>query len=161
MPPIFTSMLANRLSSKSELPVRECVSGETVTAGCGMIVPGDFHMIVQQEQGSICLKTHQGPRENFRRPSVDVLFRSVAQVFGDRALAVVLTGMGQDGLKGCEILRAAGARVFVQDEATNVVGGMAGFVARAGLADKVLPWDQIALEIVRATSLEVAARTHS
>jgi two-component system, chemotaxis family, protein-glutamate methylesterase/glutaminase len=161
MPPIFTNMLASRLSSKSELRVRECVSGETVAAAQAVIAPGDFHMIVQQEFNSVRLKTHQGPRENFCRPSVDVLFRSVAQVYGERALAVVLTGMGQDGLKGCEALRAAGARVFVQDEATSVVWGMPGFVARAGLADKILPLDQIALEIVRATVLQVAARNQS
>jgi two-component system chemotaxis response regulator CheB len=161
MPPIFTNMLASRLSSKSELPVRECVSGEPLTAGKAVIAPGDFHMVVQQEAASIRLKTHQGPRENFCRPSVDVLFRSVAQVYADRALAIVLTGMGQDGLKGCEMLRSAGARVFVQDEATSVVWGMPGFVARAGLADKILPLDQIALEIVRATTLQVAARNQS
>ena len=161
MPPIFTNMLASRLSSKSELPVRECVSGEAVAAGRAVIAPGDFHMVVQQEVGAVRLKTHQGPRENFCRPSVDVLFRSIAQVYGERALAVVLTGMGQDGLKGCEMLRAAGARVYVQDEATSVVWGMPGFVARAGLADKVLPLDQIALEIVRATTLQVAARNQS
>jgi two-component system, chemotaxis family, protein-glutamate methylesterase/glutaminase len=136
MPPIFTNMLASRISSKSELPVRECVSGEAVAAGHAVIAPGDFHMVVQQDMGSIRLKTHQGPRENFCRPSVDVLFRSIAQVDGERTLAVVLTGMGQDGLKGCEMLRAAGARVYVQDEATSVVWGMPGFVARAGLADK-------------------------
>jgi len=161
MPAIFTNMLAARLSAKSELPVRECVSGEPVAAGCAIIAPGDFHMIVQHENGSICLRTHQGPRENFCRPSVDVLFRSVAQIYGERALAVVLTGMGQDGLKGCEVLRNAGARVFVQDEATSVVWGMPGFVARAGLADKVLPLDQIAIEIERATAMQVAARTPS
>jgi len=161
MPPIFTNMLAARLSAKSELSVRECVSGETVSAGCAVIAPGDFHMIVRQESGSVLLRTHQAPRENFCRPSVDVLFRSVAQVYGDRALAVVLTGMGHDGLKGCETLRNAGARVLVQDEATSVVWGMPGFVARAGLADKVLPLDEMAAEIVRATTLQVAARTQS
>ena len=158
MPPIFTNMLAARLSAKSELQVRECVSGERISAGSAVIAPGDFHMVVQQENGAVRLRTHQGPRENFCRPSVDVLFRSVAQVYGERALAVVLTGMGQDGLKGCEMLRKAGARVFVQDEATSVVWGMPGFVARAGLADKVLPLDHIAQEIVRATTMQVAAR---
>lgn len=81
----LTNMLASRISSKSELPVRECVSGEAVAAGHAVIAPGDFHMAVQQEVGSIRLKTHQGPRENFCRPSVDVLFRSVAQVYGERA----------------------------------------------------------------------------
>ena len=126
-----------------------------------MIAPGDFHMIVQQENGTLRLKTHQNPRENFCRPSVDVLFRSVAQIYGERTLAIVLTGMGQDGLEGCEMLRNAGARIFVQDEATSVVWGMPGFVARAGLADKVLPLDQIPMEIVRATTLQIAARTQA
>lgn len=161
MPPVFTTMLAARLSSKSQLEVRECVSGERLSAGCAIIAPGDFHMVVEPQNESVVLKTHQGPRENFCRPSVDVLFRSVAAVFRERTLAVVLTGMGQDGLKGCEILRSYGARVYVQNEATSVVWGMPGFVARAGLADKVLPLDQVASEIVRATTLQVAASAQS
>lgn len=161
MPAIFTSMLAARLSAKSALPVRECVSGEPVAPGCAIVAPGDFHMVVQKENGSISLRTHQGPRENFCRPSVDVLFRSVASVYEDRTLAVVLTGMGQDGLKGCELLRSAGARICVQDEASSVVWGMPGFVAKAGLADKILPLDLIAAEIVRATTLQIAARSQS
>lgn len=118
-------------------------------------------MVAEQEKGCVRLRTHQGPRENFCRPSVDVLFRSIAQVYGASALAVILTGMGQDGLKGSEMLHAAGARLFIQDEATSVVWGMPGFVARAGLADKILPLDQIAQEIVRATTLQVAARSQS
>jgi len=160
MPPIFTTMLAARLSSKSQVPVRECVSAEPLIPGCVFLAPGDFHMIVENAGGSICLKTHQGARENFCRPSVDVLFRSVASVYGERTLGVVLTGMGQDGLKGCELLRNAGARIFVQDEESSVVWGMPGFVARAGLADKILPIGQIASEIIRATSLQ-RATTHS
>jgi two-component system chemotaxis response regulator CheB len=157
MPPIFTSMLASRLAAKSAFPVRECVPGERVVPGCALIAPGDFHMVVQQECGNVCIRTHQGPRENFCRPSVDVLFRSVAAVYGARTLGIVLTGMGQDGLRGCEELRALGARIYVQDEATCVVWGMPGFVARAGLADKVLPLAQIGAEIVNATRLQLAA----
>jgi two-component system, chemotaxis family, protein-glutamate methylesterase/glutaminase len=157
MPPMFTSLLAARLSGKSALPVRECVSGEPLTPGCVFLAPGDFHMIVQQEAGRVCLKTHQEPKENFCRPSVDVLFRSVARVYGGRTLAVVLTGMGQDGLKGCESLSQLGARICVQDESTSVVWGMPGFVARAGLAQKILPLDQIASEILRATAGQFAA----
>lgn len=106
-------------------------------------------MVVQEEDRRVHLRTHQGPRENFCRPSVDVLFRSVAAVYGANALGVILTGMGQDGLKGCELLCAAGASVIVQDEASSVVWGMPGFVARAGLAEKILPLDQIGNEIVR------------
>lgn len=161
MPPIFTTMLATRLSAKSPLPVRECVSGEPLLAGCAVIAPGDFHMVVNQEGGAVRLRTHQGPKENFCRPSVDVLFRSIAQVYGGRALAVVLTGMGQDGLKGCEMLRGMGARIYVQDETSSVVWGMPGFIARAGLADKILPLEQIGAEIVRATTGSLAAGTPS
>jgi two-component system, chemotaxis family, protein-glutamate methylesterase/glutaminase len=154
MPPIFTTMLARRLSEKSPLPVREGKSGEALTPGCAFLAPGDFHLVVdKKEEGVARLRTHQGPKENFCRPSVDVLFRSVAGAFGARTLAVVLTGMGHDGLIGSEILREQGAHIFVQDEASSVVWGMPGFVARAGLADKILPLDQIGPEIVRATSL--------
>jgi two-component system chemotaxis response regulator CheB len=161
MPPIFTSLLAARLSAKSALPVRECMSGQPLTPGCVVIAPGDFHMVVSQQDGIVVFKTHQGPKENFCRPSVDVLFQSIARVYGARALALVLTGMGQDGLKGCEMLRSLGARVYVQDEASSVVWGMPGFVARSGLADKILPLDQIGAEIVRATTLQSAARAQS
>ena len=158
MPAIFTAMLASRLAAKSVMPVRECSSGEPLQPGCAIIAPGDFHMVLQEGGGVPRLATHQGPRENFCRPSVDVLFRSVAAIYGGRTLAVILTGMGQDGLKGCEMLRMQGARIYVQDEASSVVWGMPGFVAKAGLADKVLPLDRIADEIIRATSLQVAAR---
>jgi two-component system, chemotaxis family, protein-glutamate methylesterase/glutaminase len=152
MPAVFTTMLAARLSAKSPIPVSECKLGEPLRPGRIFLAPGDYHMVVNEEDGVIRLRTNQGPKENFCRPSVDVLFRSVAQVFGARALAVVLTGMGQDGLKGCEALQAAGARIVVQDEASSVVWGMPGFVARAGLADKILPLDQIGAEILRAAA---------
>ena len=153
MPAIFTSLLAKRLASKCPLPVRECQSGELLDAGCIWIAPGDFHTVVKQEGDLFRLRTHQGPRENFCRPSVDVLFRSVAEVFGPNSLGVILTGMGQDGLKGCQALCAGGAHVIVQDEASSVVWGMPGFVARAGLAEKILPLGQIGSEIIRRVDL--------
>jgi two-component system chemotaxis response regulator CheB len=161
MPPIFTSLLATRLSAKSSLPVQECVSGQMLMAGQVVIAPGNFHMVVSQENGAAVLRTHQGPRENFCRPSVDVLFHSIARLYGARALAVMLTGMGQDGLKGCEALHGLGARIYVQDEASSVVWGMPGLVARAGFADKVLPLDHIGAEIIRATAMQIAALTHA
>ncbi|HWZ55088.1 MAG TPA: CheB methylesterase domain-containing protein [Verrucomicrobiae bacterium] len=154
MPPIFTELLAKRLSSKCALPVREGKQGEALDPGCIWIAPGDFHMVVQEENHKVSLRTHQGPRENFCRPSVDVLFRSVAASYGAGALGVILTGMGQDGLKGCEALCAAGASVIAQDEATSVVWGMPGFVARAGLAEKILPIDQIGGEIFRRVAAQ-------
>jgi two-component system chemotaxis response regulator CheB len=94
--------------------------------------------------------TNQEPRQNGCRPAVDVLFRSAAAVFGDRVLACVLTGMGQDGLRGSERLRAAGAEIVVQDDATSVVWGMPGAVATAGLADRILPLPQIAADLTDA-----------
>jgi two-component system chemotaxis response regulator CheB len=111
-------------------------------------------MVVKQDENRVLLATHQGPRENFCRPSVDVLFRSVAAVFGANSLGVILTGMGQDGLKGCAALCAAGASVIVQDEASSVVWGMPGFVARAGLAEKILPLDEIGNEIIRRATAQ-------
>lgn len=161
MPPIFTTLLATRLSAKCSIPVRECISGESLVPGRAVIAPGDFHMVVQQQDGATRVAVHQGPRENFCRPSVDVLFRSVASVYGGRALAVVLTGMGQDGLQGCQMLHSLGAEIYVQDEASSVVWGMPGFVAKAGIADRILPLDQIGAEIVRATTLRIVAQTSS
>ena len=155
MPPVFTAMLAKRLTEKSAVPVRECTSGDVLEPGCVWIAPGDYHMVVHREDNRVVLRTNQGPRENFCRPAVDVLFRSVAQVYGPNSLGVILTGMGQDGLKGCEALCAAGASVIVQDEASSVVWGMPGFVARAGLAEKILPLDQIAGEINRRVSSQM------
>jgi two-component system chemotaxis response regulator CheB len=118
-------------------------------------------MVIESAEGGPVIRTNRGQKENFCRPSVDVLFRSVASVYGARALAVVLTGMGQDGLKGCEMMRKVGARIYVQDEASSVVWGMPGFVARSGLAEKILPLEQIGAEIVRATNLQVAARSQT
>jgi two-component system chemotaxis response regulator CheB len=155
MPPVFTAMLAKRLSEKCAVPVRECISGDVVEPGCVWIAPGDYHMVVEREENRVILRTNQGPRENFCRPAVDVLFRSVAKAFGTNSLGVILTGMGQDGLKGCEALCAAGAPVIVQDEASSVVWGMPGFVARAGLAEKILPLNQIAGEINRRVATQL------
>ena len=154
MPAIFTSLLAKRLSTKCAMPVRECQSGDLLGPSCVWIAPGDYHMVVQQEDHHMRLGTNQGPRENFCRPSVDVLFRSVAAAYGANALGVILTGMGQDGLKGCEALCAAGASVIVQDEASSVVWGMPGFVARAGLAEKILPLDQLGGEIIQRVAAQ-------
>ena len=110
-------------------------------------------MIVSGEDGTLRLRVHQGPKENYCRPSVDVLFRSVVPVYGAKALGIILTGMGQDGVRGCEALHQIGARIIAQDEASSVVWGMPGIVTRSGLADKVLPLDQIGSEIMRATTL--------
>ncbi|OWY63962.1 chemotaxis response regulator protein-glutamate methylesterase [cyanobacterium TDX16] len=149
MPPMFTQLLAERLAAKSRLKVAEAVSGRVLEPGQVWIAPGDFHLAVQRDGDVVRLVTHQAPPENSCRPSVDVLFSSVTEVFGASAIAIVLTGMGQDGLRGCQQLREAGGRVLVQDEASSVVWGMPGFVANAGLANRVLPIDRMADETIR------------
>lgn len=150
MPPLFSRLLAERLDTKSALRIREAAPGMRLEAGDVMIAPGDHHMSLRQSvSGGVEVVIDQGPPENSCRPAVDVLFRSVAAVYGPRSLGVVLTGMGQDGMLGARQLAAAGADVIAQDEATSVVWGMPGAVVGDGLASDVLPIDQIAATITR------------
>jgi two-component system chemotaxis response regulator CheB len=149
MPPIFTKLLADRLATKASIAVKEAVKGTVLKPGTAWIAPGNFHMVVQREGVNPVLNLNQDPPENSCRPAADALFRSVAQVYGASTLAVVLTGMGQDGLRGCEAIHECGGQILIQDEASSVVWGMPGFVARAGLADKELPLDQLGHEIMR------------
>lgn len=148
MPPMFTQLLAERLSAQFPIRVHEGHSGAELRAGHAWIAPGDYHMIVVRDGDKVRILTHQDPPENSCRPAVDVLLRSVARAYGANSLTAILTGMGQDGLRGCEALREAAGKIFAQDEATSVVWGMPGCVVRAGLADRVLPPALIADEIV-------------
>jgi len=152
MPPVFTKHLADRLSITSTLVVREGFPGVELKPGEVWIAPGDYHMNVQKSGSSYYLSTNQSPPENSCRPAVDVLFRSVAESYGSNALGCILTGMGQDGLRGSEFLRNAGAYVIAQDEASSVVWGMPRAVVHAGLADEILPLDRIAEEIALQVS---------
>ena len=158
MPPTFTRFLADRLNKECTLAVCEVTDGELVHPEKVWIAAGDFHMTVEREGIVARLRTSQGPPENSCRPSVDVMFRSVARAYGPGVLAVVMTGMGQDGLRGCEAIRAAGGTVLAQDEATSVVWGMPGFVANAGLAERVLPVKELGPEIVRRVMTASAVR---
>jgi two-component system chemotaxis response regulator CheB len=150
MPPIFTRLFAQRLDRASALTVVEGQPGMGLEPGLVVVAPGDHHLLVTDGRRGPVVATSQEPRQNGCRPAVDVLFRSAAAVFGDRVLACVLTGMGQDGLRGSERLRAAGAEIVVQDEATSVVWGMPGAVAAAGLADRVVPLAQLAADLTGA-----------
>jgi two-component system chemotaxis response regulator CheB len=149
MPRVFTKFLADRLASKSLIPVREASVGDQLEPGNAWIAPGDFHMTIKRAGAQIQIDTNQEPPENSCRPAVDVLFRSVAAVYGPRALAVVMTGMGQDGLRGCETIRRNEGRVIVQDERSSVVWGMPGAVAQAGLAEAIVPLKDLAEVIMR------------
>jgi two-component system chemotaxis response regulator CheB len=154
MPPFFTATLAQRLTDKSALNVREAGADEILAAGMVRLAPGDYHLAVRLANGLPQIWTFQGPIVNSCRPSVDVLFQSAAAVYGENTLGVILTGMGQDGLKGCEQIVEQGGQVLAQDEATSVVWGMPGEVVRAGLADKVLPLGEMAPEILRRVAFE-------
>ena len=149
MPPLFTRLLAERLNAKAALRVKEGAAGDDVVAGQVFIAPCDHHMVVERVGLRDHIALNQGPLENSCRPAVDVLFRSVSDVFGPAALSVVMTGMGQDGMRGCEVIRENGGYVLAQDEKSSVVWGMPGAVVDAGLADEVLPLNQLAEAVVR------------
>jgi two-component system, chemotaxis family, protein-glutamate methylesterase/glutaminase len=149
MPPLFTRLLAERLHSTCRLPVEEARQGVPVEAGKILIAPGDFHLKVASSGGGVRVCLDQSPPLNSCRPAVDALFASIGEVYGGAVIAVILTGMGQDGLRGVEILKARGASVLAQDEASSVVWGMPGAVVHAGLADRVLALDRVVPEILR------------
>jgi len=149
MPPLFTRLLAERLNKQSAIRVQEGEAGVKLEPGQAWIAPGDYHMTVERQGNAAQLVMNQNPPENSCRPAVDPLFRSVASAFGPSVLAVVLTGMGSDGVIGSQFVRERGGQVYIQDEASSVVWGMPGQVAAAGLADAVFPLTSIAREIVR------------
>ncbi|MGO9124060.1 MAG: protein-glutamate methylesterase/protein-glutamine glutaminase [Terriglobales bacterium] len=149
MPPIFTRMLAERLASRSAIPVEEGSAGMVLSPGRSWIAPGNFHMTVVRAGVNWQLELNQDPPEHSCRPAVDALFRSVAAVCRANVLGVVMTGMGSDGVLGAQHIREAGGEVIIQDEPSSVVWGMPGLVYAAGQADAVYPLDQLAPEITR------------
>lgn len=151
MPPLFTRMLAERFQSTCRLAVAEASQGDKVEAGKILIAPGDFHMKIFGNCNGVRICLDQSPPQNSCRPAVDALFTSAGEVYSGAAIAVILTGMGQDGLRGTQVLKAQGASVLAQDEASSVVWGMPGAVVNAGLADYVLPLERIVPEILRLT----------
>lgn len=158
MPPMFTRFLAERLSAESEFKVCEAEHGQRLAAGEAYIAPGDYHMTVARKGMERYVELNQQPPENSCRPAVDVLFRSVAGVYGAGALAVVLTGMGTDGARGAAHIREAGGEVIVQDKDSSVVWGMPGAVVEAGVADTICPLVELGAEITRRVA---AGRTRA
>lgn len=153
MPPLFTKSLAERLGGCTPLRCYEGEDGATLEPGTVWIAPGDWHMTVLREGNTVSLRLTGEPPENSCRPAVDPLFRSIAEAYGPGALGIVLTGMGQDGLRGAELIRQRRGTLLAQDEATSVVWGMPGAVARAGLCERILPVREIAGEITRRVSV--------
>ncbi|WP_348262145.1 chemotaxis-specific protein-glutamate methyltransferase CheB [Telmatobacter sp. DSM 110680] len=161
MPELFTRPLAERLSQSRCTRVYEATEGSSVLPGSIFLARGNWHMEVIQSSrhgAPPTLHLQQGPFENHCRPSVDVLFRSAAAIYGPATLAVVLTGMGSDGLASCRTIRAQGGTVLAQDQATSAVWGMPRAVVQAGLAQRVLPLSAIAPEMIRLASRNAAER---
>lgn len=151
MPPNFTRPFSERLNQLSKITVKEAEEGDVLKAGVALIAPGRGHMRVKRIRGIETVVSISEDRDNFiYRPSVDALAISVAENYPGRALGVILTGMGSDGLKGFTALKKTGGKVYAQDEKTSVVYGMPKAVVEAGLADKVLPIEEMAGEIVNS-----------
>lgn len=144
MPPLFTKQFALSLDQKTEYTVREGTTGDVVAPNVVLIAPGNYHMAVRALGFEKKITLHQGPLENGCRPSADVLFRSVAEVYGKQALGIVLTGMGKDGTEGAKAMKEKGATIIAQDKDSSVAWGMPRSVIEAELADYVLPLDEIA-----------------
>ena len=152
MSPLFTRLLADRLSYSCPLTFQEACDGDVLEPGHAWIAPGDRHMRLVRHGDRVRVALDHAPPENSCRPSVDILFRSVAATYGAASLALVMTGMGQDGLRGCEALHGRGGQIVIQDQGSSAVWGMPGAVAGAGLAQAVLPLTEIAGELLRRIS---------
>jgi len=144
MPPTFTTVLAQHIAQASGRSCQEAEDGMAIKPGAIYLAPGDYHLVLAAGPNGIIARLNQASPENFCRPSVDPLLRSVAKLFGATSCAIVLTGMGSDGCAGARVMAASGATILAQDEATSVVWGMPGAVAQAGICTAILPLPQIA-----------------
>ncbi|WP_298861963.1 chemotaxis response regulator protein-glutamate methylesterase [uncultured Gimesia sp.] len=152
MPPLFTKSLAEHIERETKRPTAEAVDGELIERGRIYVAPGDFHMVIDKQEDRMVIRLNQDSPEHFCRPSVNPLYSSAAQWYGSSVLAVMLTGMGDDGIEGAQLISERQGYIIVQDEQSSVVWGMPGAIANAGLANQVLPLRSIAPELVRLCS---------
>ncbi len=148
MPAGFTQAFAKRLNSICQVEVREATHGAAVVPGLALVAAGNHHLLLQRSGATYSVVVKNGPAVHFQRPSVDVLFRSVAESAGSNAIGVILTGMGADGATGLKEMHDSGARTIAQDEDTCVVFGMPKEAIRLGAADQILPLDRITQSIL-------------
>ena len=149
MPPTFTAILAEHMTRYSERPAAEAQHGELLKPGRIYVAPGGHHLIAEATPAGAVLRLSDAPPENSCRPAVDPMLRSLSAIYGRKLLAVILTGMGYDGMKGCQVVAASGGGVIAQDQASSVVWGMPGAVAQAGICNAVLPLGEIGKTIGR------------
>jgi len=149
MPPMFTPMLARHLEKDTGRPTSEGAPGMPVLGGHTYVAPGDYHMQLVRRSDQVTLELTQAPQEHFCRPSVNPLFRSAASLYGSGVAALMLTGMGEDGLEGSREVASRGGWIVAQDETSSVVWGMPGAIVKAGLAQEILPLEEIAPALLR------------
>lgn len=147
MPPTFTAILAEHISKDCQLECKEAKDGDLLEPKKVYVAPGGHHLSVVVEGGKKVIRLLNTPPENFCKPSVDPMLRSVAEIYGSRVLTIILTGMGSDGLNGSRIIAEKGGTIIAQDEETSVVWGMPGAVSMAGLCSAVLPLNEIPKKI--------------
>ena len=150
IPPIFSRTFAQRLDKLCRMEVREAVDGDLPRPGLALVAPGGFHMVLENAAGVYRIRIKGGPMVCYQRPSVDVLFTSVAMAAGSKAVGAILTGMGSDGAQGMKRMRDKGSYNIAQDEATSVIFGMPREAIRAGAVDQTLPLDRIAPALMTA-----------
>jgi two-component system, chemotaxis family, protein-glutamate methylesterase/glutaminase len=160
IPPGFSRAFATRLNAICAIQVKEAEDGEPARNGLALVAPGDLHMLVRRAGVRYTVNVRTGPRVCYQRPSVDVLFASVAEAAGRSAVGVILTGMGDDGAKGLLRMRQAGARTIAQDEATCVVFGMPREAIAQGAAEQVLPLPSIAAAMLARRELAGSHPVH-
>ncbi len=156
MPPVFTKMFADSLSKVSRMEVREAANGDTLKSGLVLVAPGNFHLSVVKAHGNWEVRCTAGDLVSGHRPSVDVMFHSVALAAGAKAIGVLLTGMGKDGADGLLSMRDSGAHCFAQDEASSVVFGMPKAAWDNGAAERLIPLDQIPETLLGTLALDNA-----
>ena len=149
MPEKFTAAFAARLNTLCEIEVREAQTNDRVIPGRALVAPGGRHMMLKRSGAQYYVEVVDGPLVNRHKPSVDVLFRSVAQNVGPNAVGVILTGMGDDGARGLKEMRDAGAPTIAQDEASSVVWGMPGAAVKLGAVEEILPLNKVAEAVMR------------
>jgi two-component system chemotaxis response regulator CheB len=159
MPESFTTSFAQRLNDICEMKVHEASDNAPVVPGVVLIAPGNYHMVLRRNGANYVVKIKKGPQVHYQRPSVDVLFQSVAKNAGKNAIGVLLTGMGVDGAKGLLNMQQSGACTIAQDEETSIVFGMPKEAIRIGAADKIFPLHKIPQAIINA--LQIKRQKHS
>jgi len=156
MPEKFTKSFADRLNNLCQIEVREGKNGDSVIPGIALIAPGNYHMTIKRSGARYFVETHQEPQVNGHRPSVDVMFESVAKYVGNNAVGVIMTGMGADGARGLLTMKENGARTIAQDEESSVVFGMPKEAIEIGAAERIAPLNKIAEEIFRLLEKRIA-----